>query len=157
MPAVTSFADERGLQVGHRADDGEHSPPHGAVGVNLILHADEAHSEMVELFQRRQQMACATGEAVELPYKDAVDLAVSCRRHQGVELRAPLPAARHAGVAVISDDLETGAGRIGPEAVILQIRLLVRGRYPQIESGLGSIRGLGGPPPSSIKAFLCGH
>ena len=47
-----SLADERGLQFGHCADDGEHRSTHGAVGVDLILYADEAHSEMIELFQR---------------------------------------------------------------------------------------------------------
>ena len=55
---------------------------HGAVGIDLILYADEAYAEMIELFQRRQQMACAAREAVEFPDEDAVDLSVSCRRHQ---------------------------------------------------------------------------
>ena len=69
-------------QFGHRADDDKQGPPHGAVGVDLILRAGEALAEMVGLFERRQQMGCATGEAVELPYEDAVGLAVSCRPHQ---------------------------------------------------------------------------
>jgi hypothetical protein len=41
--------------------------PHRAVGVYLILDADEAHPEMVELFKRYQQVACAARKAVEFP------------------------------------------------------------------------------------------
>ena len=68
-------------------------PAHGAVGIDLILDADEAHAEMVEFFERRQQMARAAREAVEFPDQHAVDLAVSGRRHQGAELGAALPTA----------------------------------------------------------------
>jgi len=88
-----AFADERGLQFGHGADDGEHRSTHWAVGVYLILDADEAHAEMVELFKRYQQVACAACKAVEFPDQHAVDLVVSDRRHQGVELRSALPTA----------------------------------------------------------------
>ena len=42
-----AFADERGLQFGHGADDREHCSTHRAVGIHLILDADEAHAEMV--------------------------------------------------------------------------------------------------------------
>jgi len=48
---------------------------------------------MVELLQRRQQVARAAGEAVELPHQHAVDLLVARGHHQGVELRPALPAA----------------------------------------------------------------
>jgi hypothetical protein len=59
----------------------------------LILNADEAHPEMVELFKRCQQVACAAREAVEFPDQHAVDLVFSDRRHQGIQLWAALPAA----------------------------------------------------------------
>jgi len=59
----------------------------------LILDADEAHPEVVELFKRYQQMACAARKAVEFPDQYAVELMASDRRHQGVELRAALPTA----------------------------------------------------------------
>ena len=88
-----TLADQRGLQLGHGADDGEHRPAHRAAGVHLVLNADEAHAEVVELFQRRQQVAGAAGEAVELPHQHAVDLLVARGRHEGVELRPALPAA----------------------------------------------------------------
>ena len=88
-----ALADERGLQLGHRADDGEHRPPHRTVGVDLILNADEADAEMVEFFQGHQQMARASREAIEFPDQHAVDLAVSGGRHQAVELGAALLAA----------------------------------------------------------------
>src|SRR3954470_12216217 len=91
MPAVMAFADERGLQFGHRADDSEHCSAHRAVGIYLILDADEAHAEMVEFFQRRQQMARAARKAIEFPDQHAVDLAVSCNCHQCIKLRAALP------------------------------------------------------------------
>src|SRR3954468_17575499 len=54
-----ALADERGLQFGHRADDGEHRPAHRAIGVDLILDADKSHAEVVELLKRRQQVARA--------------------------------------------------------------------------------------------------
>ena len=63
------------------------------VGVHLILNADEADAEMVEFFQGREQMARASREAIEFPDQHAVDLAVSGRRHQAVELGAALPTA----------------------------------------------------------------
>ena len=93
MPAVTRSLMSDDFQFGHGADDGEHRPAHGAVGVDLILDADEAHAEMVELLQRRQQMARAAREAIEFPDQHAVDLAVSGGRHQGIELRPALPPA----------------------------------------------------------------
>ena len=51
-------------------------PAHGTIGVDLILHADEPNTEMVELFECHEQMARAAGEAVEFPDQHAVDLAV---------------------------------------------------------------------------------
>tara|TARA_R110002051_G_scaffold268702_1_gene328717 strand:- start:96 stop:398 length:303 start_codon:yes stop_codon:yes gene_type:complete len=59
------FADQGRFQLGHGADDGEHRPSHGTCGVDLVLQADEAHAEMVEFFERRQEMAGRAGEAVE--------------------------------------------------------------------------------------------
>src|SRR5215207_2569446 len=53
-----ALADERGLPFGHRADDGEHRPAHRALGVDLILDADKAHAEVVEILER--------GHAIEL-------------------------------------------------------------------------------------------
>ena len=92
-PGGHALADQRQLQLGHGADDGEHRPAHRAAGVDLILDADEAHPEVVELLERRQQVARAAGEAVELPDQHAVDLAVPGGRHQRVELGPALPAA----------------------------------------------------------------
>src|SRR5271165_2207281 len=66
-----ALADKQRLELGHGADDGEHRPAPGAVGIDLILAADE-------------------GEAVELPDQHAVDLAVPGGRHQGIELGAAL-------------------------------------------------------------------
>ena len=88
-----ALADQRGLKFRHGADDGEHRPAHGAVGVHLILDADKAHAEMIEFFKRRQQMPGAAREAIEFPDQHAIDFMVSGRRHQGIELRAALPAA----------------------------------------------------------------
>ena len=85
-----ALADERGLQLRHGGDDGEHRSAHGTAGVDLILDADETHAEMIEFLQRRQQMARAPGEAVELSNQNTVDLAVPGGRHQGVETRPPL-------------------------------------------------------------------
>ena len=48
-------------------DDGEHCSAHRADGVDLVLYANEAYSEMIELFQCRKQMACAALERVEFP------------------------------------------------------------------------------------------
>ena len=78
---------------GHRADDGEHRPAHRAIGVDLILDADKAHPEVVELLERRQQMARAASKAIEFPDQHAVDLVVPGSRHQGIELGAALPTA----------------------------------------------------------------
>jgi hypothetical protein len=64
-----------------------------AVGVHLILAANEAYSEVIEFFERRQQMACAACETVELPNQRAVDFMVSGYRHQGIELGTALSAA----------------------------------------------------------------
>jgi hypothetical protein len=50
-----ALANERRLQLGHGADDGEHRAAHRAVGVDLILDADKAHAEMVKFFQRRSR------------------------------------------------------------------------------------------------------
>lgn len=62
-PGGHTLADQRRLQLRDGADDGEHHPAHGAAGVDLILNADEADAEMVELFERGQQVARAAGEA----------------------------------------------------------------------------------------------
>ena len=81
------------FQFRHGANDGKHGPAHRAIGVDLILDADEAHAEVVELLERHQQMARAAGEAVKLPDQHAVDLTIPGSGHQGIELRTPLPAA----------------------------------------------------------------
>src|SRR3954453_14444878 len=60
-----ALADERELQFGHRADDGEHRPAHRAIGVDLILDADKSPPEVVELLERRQQVARAASKAIE--------------------------------------------------------------------------------------------
>ena len=44
-----ALRNQRGLQLRHRANDGEHRFPHGALRVNLILKTDKADAEMVEL------------------------------------------------------------------------------------------------------------
>ena len=93
MPAVTRSLMSDDFEFSHSTDDGEHRPAHRAVGVDLILDADEAHPEMVELFKRYQQVACAASKTIEFPHQHAVDLVVSDRGHQGIQLRAALPAA----------------------------------------------------------------
>lgn len=45
------LTDERCLQFGYGADDGEYGPAHRATGVHLILTADEAHPEVVQFLQ----------------------------------------------------------------------------------------------------------
>jgi hypothetical protein len=67
MPAVT-----RSLI---RADDSEHGASHRACGVDLILDADEADAEIIELLERGEQVAGGSREAVELPDQDALHLA----------------------------------------------------------------------------------
>jgi hypothetical protein len=79
--------------AGRPANDGEHCSAHWALGVYLILDADEAHREVVELFKRCQQVGRAPRKAVEFPHQHAVYFAASDRGHQGVQLRAALPAA----------------------------------------------------------------
>jgi len=49
-PRGDALADERGFQFGHGTDDGEHGPAHRAVGIDLMIDADETHAEVVELF-----------------------------------------------------------------------------------------------------------
>src|SRR5271165_1817502 len=94
-----ALADERTLQFGHGADYGEHRPSHRAVGVDLILDADEPDPEMVELFQRHQQVTRAAGETVEFPDQHAVEVTTTGGRHQSVELGPTLAAARDSHVA----------------------------------------------------------
>jgi hypothetical protein len=57
------------------------------------LDVDEAHPEMVELFERGEQMARAPREAIEFPDQHAVDRAAPGGDHQGVELGPTLPSA----------------------------------------------------------------
>jgi hypothetical protein len=68
--------------------NGEHGAPHRAVRVDLILDADEANAEMVELLQCRQQVTRTAGKAIELPDQDTIDLAVPDRGNQRVQLRS---------------------------------------------------------------------
>ena len=88
MPAVTRSLMSDDFEFSHGADDGEHRTTHGAVGVDLILDADEAHAQMIEFFQGRQQMACAARETVEFPDQHAVDFSVSGCGHKTIQLRA---------------------------------------------------------------------
>jgi flavin-dependent dehydrogenase len=74
MPAVTRSLMSDDSSSAISADDGEHRPTHRAVGVDLILDADEAHTEMVEFLQsRQQQMACAAREAIKFPDQHTID------------------------------------------------------------------------------------
>jgi len=59
-----ALTDERGLQLRHGGDDGEHRSAHGTAGVDLILDADETHAEMIEFLKRQQQVTSAPGERV---------------------------------------------------------------------------------------------
>jgi hypothetical protein len=74
----------------HGGDDGEHRSTHWAVCVDLIPQADEAHPEMIEFFERHQQLAHAACEAIKFPNQNAINLAVSGRRHQGTDRGAAL-------------------------------------------------------------------
>ena len=88
-----AFADQCGFRFGHRPDDREHGASHGAVGVDLVLHADEAHAEMVEFLEGDEEVTHGPGEPVKLPDQDAIELAVARPGHQGLELGAAhLPA-----------------------------------------------------------------
>jgi hypothetical protein len=49
---------------------------HHCAPLNLIVGPDEAAPEVIELLERHQKMVRAVGEAVELPDKHAVDLAI---------------------------------------------------------------------------------
>ena len=62
-----TLANEGRFQLGHRADDGEHGPAHGAIGINLVLNTDEAHREVLELLLCVQEVLGAAGKPVELP------------------------------------------------------------------------------------------
>jgi hypothetical protein len=68
IPAVTRSLMSDDPKFRHCADDGEHRLSHGAVGVNLILDADEACAEMIEFLQGCQQVACAAREAIEFSH-----------------------------------------------------------------------------------------
>jgi hypothetical protein len=81
------LADQRGLRFGHGADDGEHGPAHGTVGVDLILDADEANAGMIELLRRCQQVLGAA---------------------------AGPPCGLTGAIAAIPDHLETGVSGILP-------------------------------------------
>ena len=48
--------------------------PMGAASVDLIADADKADAKVVEFLQRPQEVACAPGEAVELPNQNAIEL-----------------------------------------------------------------------------------
>ena len=65
--------DERGFEFGHRADDREHGLPHRPVGVDVALCADEANAQVIEFVKSSDQVGCAPGKAIELPYHDAID------------------------------------------------------------------------------------
>jgi hypothetical protein len=56
------------------------------LGIHLILHANEANPEVVELLQRFQEMGNTTRKPVELPHKNTVKLMMACRSHQRLEL-----------------------------------------------------------------------
>jgi len=91
MPAVTrSLMSDDSC---HGANDGEHRTAHRAVGIDLVLDADEPDPKVVEFLQGRQQVARTAGEAVEFPDQHAVNVAAPGSHHQGVELGPTLAAA----------------------------------------------------------------
>ncbi|MBP2443965.1 hypothetical protein JOH51_001457 [Rhizobium leguminosarum] len=69
---------------------------------DLVLQADEAHAEMVEFFERRQEMAGRAGEAVELPDQDTIEFAVAGAGHQGVVLGGALLGGNDGGQIFVS-------------------------------------------------------
>ncbi len=87
MPAVTRSLINDDFELGHGTDDGEHGAAHWAVRVNLVLDADEANPEVIEFFQRSQEMARVAGKAVELPNQHTVNFVVPSRRHKRIQLR----------------------------------------------------------------------
>src|SRR5262245_23430839 len=44
-----TLRNQRGLQLGHRSNDCEHRFPHGALCIDLVLEANKANLQMVEL------------------------------------------------------------------------------------------------------------
>jgi len=55
-----------------------HRAAHGAVCVHLVLDADKANAEMIEFFERRQQMLRTACETVAFPDQNTVDFPISC-------------------------------------------------------------------------------
>jgi len=46
-----ALRNQRGLQLGHRPNDRKHRFAHRALRIDLVLEADKADTQMVELFQ----------------------------------------------------------------------------------------------------------
>ncbi len=88
---------------------------------------------MIELFESRRQVAHGASKPVELPDEDAIDLAAADAGHQGIELRAALPAAGNGMIAVLSDDSHARAFGVRAQSVMLQVRLLAGRGDAEIE------------------------
>ncbi len=123
-----TLADQGSFQFRHRPDDGEHGPPHGALGIDLVLHADEAHAQMVEFLERGQEVTHGPGEPVKLPDKDTLDLAVAGACHQGVELGTAHLPTRDGMITVDADNSQARTVRIGGQPILLQAQRLATTR-----------------------------
>jgi len=90
---------------------------------------------MVELLQSHQQVPRASGEPIEFPDQNAVQLTVAGRSHQRIELGSALPAPRDGYITVVTDNFQAGALGVAPQPVILHVWLLIRGGDADIECG----------------------
>jgi hypothetical protein len=64
----------------------------------------------------------ASGEAVELPDQNAIDLPVPGGRHESIETGAPFFPARHGHVAIVPDDIQTDDPATIPRDVHIYVR-----------------------------------
>ena len=71
------FANQVTLQLGHGSDDRKHDLAHRAVGVDLVLDADNADARLIEILEHSHQMGHAPGEAVELPDERHIELVIA--------------------------------------------------------------------------------
>ena len=151
MPAVTRSPMSDDFELGHGSDDREHRPAHRAVGIDLILHADEADAEVFELLERGQQMGGAARETIELPDQGTLELPVAGGLHQGIEARTTLLAAGDRDVEIVADDLQAGSFGIAAQPIVLQIGLLIGRGNPKIDRGpVGVGHGLERPSKSTF-------
>jgi hypothetical protein len=101
--------DQGALKLRHGADDLEHEPAGRSGQIEVVAQRDESDTHRLELGQRIHQVLQGSGESVQLPDEQDIELPALSSGHHLVESRPTILRSAYTAIHILTSDLPTTA------------------------------------------------